>query len=132
VPSQRILVDALEIAAAVALGRYVGVWVSKALRALPSHRPDVNGTLRIARFLIAYLAIVTLLWTLEVSHLPFVHQVALVILAGFAVSGALRIGRGAVVVAICSRCGKPMTLLAETAEKVVFGCECGSTIAGPK
>ena len=123
-----LFIEALEIAGAVAFGRYCGVRIATALRSYPAHRPSVQATLRIVRFLIAYIAILTMLWSLEFSNLSPVHQIAFVILAG-CVAGAVLDHRGPIVIAVCSRCGKPMKRLAETPDRVVFGCTCGTTVS---
>src|SRR4029078_5922000 len=99
----RLFVEALEIAGAVAFGRYCGTRVSSALRAYPSHRTHVRGTLKIVRFLIAHLMILTIVWTLEFSGFSFQHQIALIVLSAF-VGGGVLDGRGAVVKAVCSQC----------------------------
>jgi hypothetical protein len=130
-PQTLVFVDTLEIAGAAALGRYLGVRVRNAFRSWPSHRPSVGGTLKIVRFLVAYVAILTTLWAVVFSTLPFIYQIALVIFAALAAGGVLD-DRSPVFTAICSRCGKPMRQLAEGPEAVVFGCTCGATVSAPK
>lgn len=128
----RLFIEALEIAGAVALGRYCGARVSTALRAYPTHRTSVASTLKIVRFIIAYLAILTIVWTLEFSSLSFIHQIALIVLAAFVAGGVLD-GRNPVVRAMCTRCGAAMTPLAETSSVIVFGCQtCGTTLSASK
>ena len=126
-----LFLEALEIAGAIALGRYCSTRVTAALRTYPAHRPRVNATLKIVRFIIAYMAVLTMLWALEFSTLSFSHEIAVVILGAFVAGSALD-GRGPVVTAVCGRCGKPMTQLADTPAAVVFGCHCGATISAPK
>ena len=125
-------VEALEIAVAAAFGRYCALRVSHVLDALPAHRPGVAGTLKIVRFTIAYLAVLTVIWTLEFSALSFGHEIALIVLAAF-VGGSAIDGRRTVIRAVCSGCGKQMTRLAETSQSVAFGCQtCGTTLSVPK
>lgn len=120
--------EALEIAGAVMFGRYCGVRIAAALRKFPSHRPPVQSTLKIVRFIIGYIAILTILWSLELSTLSPIHEIAVVLLAGCVAGGVLG-DRGPIVIAVCSRCGKPMKRLAETPDRVVFGCTCGATVS---
>jgi hypothetical protein len=123
-----IFLEALEIAGAAVLGRYCGTRVAGALRAQPYHRPPVGGTLRIVRFLIAYVAILMIVWALEFSDLSFSQEVAVIVLAAF-VGGSVLEGRTALVKAVCSGCGKPMVMLAETSAVTCFGCQtCGTTL----
>ena len=128
----RLLVEALEIGAAMALGRYCGTRLADALRAYPAHRASVGGTLKIVRVIVAYLAILTIVWALEFSSLAFVHQIAVVVVAAFAGGGVLD-GRTPVIRAVCGRCGKTMTPLAETSTAVAFGCRaCGTSLSVPR
>ena len=127
-----LFVEALEIAVAAAFGRYCALRVSRALRTQPSHRPAVAGTLKIVRFTIAYLAVLTVIWTLEFSTLYLGQQIAVIVLAAFVGGGAID-DRRPVIRAVCSGCGKQMTRLAETSRSVAFGCQtCGTTLSVPK
>jgi len=124
-----IFIEALEIAGAVAFGRYCGSRLESTLRAYPAHRSPVGGTLKIVRFIIAYLAILTVVWTLEFSTLPFIHQVAVIVLAAF-VGGGVLDGQKPVVRAVFGRCGKQMTVLAGTSAATAFACQtCGTTVS---
>lgn len=128
----RLFFEALEIIGAVWVGRYSGSRVSWTLRAFPAHRPSFSATLKIVRFVIAYVAILTIVWTLEVSDLSFIHQIAVIVFAALVAGGVLD-SRGPVVKAVCSQCGKPMTALAETQAKIAFGCQtCGTTLSVAK
>jgi len=124
--------EALEIGGAVGFGRYCGTRVARALSAQPAHRPRVGGTLKVVRFIIGYLAILTIVWALELSYLSFSQEVAVIVLAAF-LGGSVLDGQGPVVKAVCSGCGKPMAILAETSQVTAFGCEtCGTTLSVPK
>lgn len=127
-----LFLKALEIAGAAAIGRYCGSRLSDALNAHPAHRRHVAGTLKIVRFTIAYLAVLTIVWALEFSVLPLSEEMAVTVLAAFLGGGALDTKR-AIIRAVCSRCGKEMTMLAETSRATAFACQpCGTTLSVPK
>jgi hypothetical protein len=131
-PAATLFIKALEIAGAAALGRYCGSRVSEALRAQPAHRQPVAGTIKVVRFMIAYLAVLTIVWALEFSLLSFSEEVAVTVLAAFVGGGALETDRP-IILAICSGCGTPLTLLAETSRASAFACvRCGGTLSVPK